>query len=151
MKRLVAILLVSSYLAMAAETSVHWRELGPVIAGKEVSLSLTDGKRVKGRAVVEADSLVIETHKGRQSIPRTSVREIRIARKAGYKWRIIGAAVGAGIGIAIAVPVLAETHNEGSSRYDAAAAGLAGGLAALGYLAGWRADKEGDVVRVLPD
>ena len=153
MKRLVAILLLCSYVLAARETTVHWRDLGPMITGKDVVVILEDGKRVKGHtASIEADSLVIDTHTHqRQSVPRSMVREIRVTRKAGYKWRLIGAALGAGIGIAIAVPVLTETHNEGSGRYDGAAVGLAGGLAALGYLAGWSADKHGDVIRVLPD
>src|SRR6266849_1369807 len=69
MKRLIALLVAYSQFAMAAETAVHWRELGPAIAGKDVSVSLTDGKRTKGSAFsVEADSLTIETRKGRQSI-----------------------------------------------------------------------------------
>ncbi len=123
-----------------------------MITGKSVVISLTDGKRVKGSAIsVGSDSLVMETDQGRRSVPRSSIREIRVPRKAGYKWRIIGMAVGAGIGSAVAVPVLTETHNEGSGRYDGAAVGLIGGLAALGYLAGWRTDKNGDVIHILPN
>jgi len=96
--------------------------------------------------------LVMDTRtQQRRSVPRSMVREIRVARNASYKWRLIGTALGAGIGLAIAVPVLAETHNEGSGRYDGAAVGLAGGLAALGYLAGWSADRRGDVITVVPD
>ena len=152
-KRLIAILLFVSHALAGTETSVHWRDLGPIVAGKDIIVVLADGKRVKGHgASIEADSLLIDTHaQRRQPVPRNMVREIRMARSAGYKWRLIGTALGAGIGIAIAVPVLAETHNEGSGRYDGAAIGLAGGLAALGYLAGWSADRRGDVLRVLPD
>jgi hypothetical protein len=36
-------------------------------------------------------------------------------------------------------------------RYDAAAVGLVGGLAALGFFGGWRADHSSDVINVLPD
>lgn len=153
MKRLVAILLVCSYAVAAKERSVHWRDLAPMIAGKDIVLSLTDGKQAKRNTLsVEADSLVIDTRAHhRQSIARNMIREIRIGRKTGYKWRLIGTALGVGIGIAIAIPVLAETHNEGSGRYDGAAVGLACGLGALGYLAGWSADRNGDVIRILPD
>jgi hypothetical protein len=153
MKRLVAILLACSHFAMATEASIHWRDLGPMITGKDVILSLADGKRIKGRtASVDADSLAIEMAKGRrQSVPRNLVREIRVTRKSSSKWRVIGTALGGGIGAAIAVPVLAETHNEGSGSYDGAAVGLVAGLAALGFLAGWSGDHGRDVIRILPD
>jgi hypothetical protein len=152
MKRLFAILLACSCLAMPNEIAVHWSNLERIIGGKNVVLGLRDGKRVKGSTVsVEADSIVIQTRKARESVPRNSVREVRLPRQAGYKWRIIGTAIGAGVGLAIAVPVLTETHNEGSGRYDGAAIGLVGGLAALGYLGGWSVDKSGDLIRVLPD
>ena len=150
MKRLLAILLACWQMALAGETSLAWRDLAPAIAGKGVSVKLTDGKSLKGKASVDPDSLVLETRRGRQSIPRAEVREIHVARRTGYKWRIIGAAIGSGIGVAISVPVLAETHNEGSGRYDAAAAGLFGGLAALGYWAGGRGGTV-DVIRILRD
>lgn len=153
MKRFLAIVLAFSHLALAGETSVHWRDVGPLIMGKDVILSLANGKRVKGNTEsIEADSLVIETRKKeRLSVRRSDVRDIQVARKTGYKWRVIGTALGAGIGAAIAVPVLAETHNEGSGNYDGAAAALIGGLAAVGLLTGLRADHAWDVIRLLPD
>jgi hypothetical protein len=152
MKRLVAILLVCGQIALAGTTSVHWRDLGSLIPDKNVIVSLVNGKSVKGRtASIEPDSIVLATRGGRVPVPRQSVQEIRVARKTSYKWRLIGVAVGGGVGAAIAIPVLAETHNEGSGTYDAAAAGLIGGLAALGFFGGWRADHSSDVITVLPD
>jgi hypothetical protein len=152
MKRLFAVLLACSGLVMAKETAVHWSSLQGLIGGRNVVLDLQDGKHVKGSNVsVETDSMLIQTRKGPRSIPRNSIREIRLPQRCGYKWRIIGAAMGAGVGLAIAVPVITETHNEGSGRYDGAAGGLIGGLAAVGYLGGWSADKTGDRIRVLPD
>ena len=75
----------------------------------------------------------------------------KLVERPATKWRMIGTALGAGLGLAIAIPVLAETHNEGSGNYDGAAAGLIVGLAAVGLLTGWRADHTRDVVRLLPD
>jgi len=46
---------------------------------------------------------------------------------------------------------LTETHNEGSGKYDSAAAGLIAGLAAPGFLGGWSADRNSELIRVLPD
>jgi hypothetical protein len=145
-------LLSFSCFASAAEKSVHWSDLDSLIAGREVVVQLQDGKRVKGSTVrVGADSMIIETSAGQRSIPRLIIREIRLSRRAGYKWRIIGAAIGAGVGTAAAVPILSETHNEGSSRFDGLAAGVIVGLATLGYLCGWSVDRSGDVLHVLPD
>jgi hypothetical protein len=153
MKRFLAILLACAHLVQAGETSAHWRDLGPLIMGKDVVLTLAHGKRIKGSTEsIEAESLVIETSKKeRQSIRRSDVRYIQVSRKAGYRWRVIGTALGAGLGAAIAIPVLAETHNEGSANYDGAAAGLIVGLAVVGLLTGWHADHARDVVRLLPD
>jgi hypothetical protein len=152
MKRFVAVLLVCAHAALASSSSAHWRDLGPLIADRDVVVALNDGKSVKGRTEsVNADSVVIATRRGRVSVSRQSVHEVRVARQATHKWRVIGLLVGAGVGAAIAAPILAETHNEGSGRYDAAAVGLVGGLAALGFFGGWRADHSSDVIDVLPD
>ncbi|MGH9619993.1 MAG: hypothetical protein ACRD45_09850 [Bryobacteraceae bacterium] len=154
MKRILAILLVFSCIGAAAEQSVHWQDLSPLITGKRVVLRLEHARPVKGNAVgVGADSISIETRTGRRSIPRASIREIRVPKRAGYKWRAIGTAAGAGVGAAVAVPVLAEAQNEtgGLGRYGGAAIGLIAGLAALGFLAGWSVDHKADVIHILPD
>jgi hypothetical protein len=152
MKSLIAILLSCSQLLFAADISTHWNDLAHLIVGKTVLVGLPQGNRVKGRVVsVEAGSLTVETGGGRQSVQRESVREIRVSSRSGYKWRLIGTAVGAGVGTAIAIPVLSETHNEGSSNYDAAAVGIIAGLAAVGYLVGWSTDRHQDVIKLLPD
>jgi hypothetical protein len=151
-KRILALLLAFCCLASAAEREVHWSDLDRLIKGKEVVLRLQEGKQVKGRAVaVSTDSILVQTSTGQRSVPRRALREARIRRRADHKWRMVGALIGAGAGAAVAIPILSETHNEGSGRYDGAAAGLMVGLAALGYLAGWSVDRNGDILRVLPD
>ena len=139
--------------AWAEKLAVRWVELGPVIASKQLTIDLKDGTRVRGvKAETTTDSLLLERKDGkRQTIPRKEIREIRVSRKARQKWRWIGAAAGAGIGLGVSAPVLAETHNEGSTNYDGVAAGLIAGLAAVGYLVGLSSDRAGDVVRILPD
>jgi hypothetical protein len=152
MKRILALILICAQIAFAGAVSVHWRDLGPIIQGKEITVRLADGTRLRGIATsVDADSLTIDRASRRQSVPRNSVREIRVSRKAGYKWRLIGTALGAGTGAALSYPILAETHNEGSGRFDGAAAALIGGLAALGFWAGWRTDRASDKITILPD
>lgn len=153
MGRILLLLVTFSGLVPAAEKAVHWSDLDRLITGKEVVLQLQDGKKVKGSAgAVNGDAIAMRTSTGQRSVPRASLREIRLPRRgSSYKWRMIGTAIGAGVGVAAAIPVLSETHNEGSGSYDGAAAGLIVGLAFLGYLGGWSADRSGDIIRVLPD
>ena len=153
MKRLTAIFLVISQVVTASELSARWRDLAAMITGKDVIVDTIDGKHIRGVGLsVKGDSMILQTRKrDSQTIARTDVREIRIARKSSYKWRAIGTAIGGGAGAAIAIPVLAETHNEGSSNYDGAAVGVVAGLAILGFVLGWQADHARDVIRILPD
>jgi hypothetical protein len=97
------------------------------------------------------DSIRVRTSGGEKSIDRRSIREIRLTKRAGYKWRVIGTAIGAGAGLSAAIPVLTETHNEGSGSYDGAAVGLIAGLAVAGFLGGWSVDRSSDVIHILPD
>lgn len=153
MKRLAAIFVLISQFATATEISAHWRDLAAMITGKDITVDTASGDHIRGAALsVESNSIILQTRKGgRQTVTRSDVRAIRVTRRSGYKWRTIGAAIGAGTGIAIAAPVLAETHNEGSNNYDAAAAGAVAGLAIVGFLLGWQGDHARDVVSVLPD
>ena len=152
-KRLLAVLLALSCLASAAEQTVRWTGLAPLVLGRQVTVQLQDGKHLNGRvSAVDAHALLVQTKAGERSIDRAALREIRVPKAAtSYKWRLLGVAIGGGIGAGAAIPVLSETHNEGSGRYDGAAAGLIGGLAAAGYFAGWSVDRGGDVIRILPD
>jgi hypothetical protein len=153
LRRILATLLAFCCLASAKDRAAHWSDLDGLIIGKDVVVRLQDGKRVRGRAVaVAADSIAVQTSTGQNSIPRPSLREIRLPKKAGYKWRILGTAIGAGAGTAIAVPLLRYAHNEGgSSTFDGVAAAVILGLAAVGYLGGWSADRSGDLITILPD
>jgi len=150
--RMSALMMLSCLAAFAKDTAVHWRELAPVVANQNVALKLTKGKGPKGAVVsVHPESLVIATAKGNVEIPREQVQFIRVLHKPTHKWRIIGTAAGVAVAAAIAAPILTETHNEGSGRYDGAAAALFVGIPVLGYFAGWGADKQGDLITILPD
>jgi hypothetical protein len=152
LKRILAMLLAFACFASAAEQPVHWSDLGRLFSGRNVIIRLQNGKRVKGSAVAAGtDSITLRTSSGEKSIDRRSIREIRLPKRAGYKWRIVGTAIGAGAGLAAAIPVLTETHNQGSGSYDGAAAGLIVGLALAGFLGGWSVDRSSDVIHILPD
>jgi hypothetical protein len=153
MRRLGAIFLLLSHIASASEISVPWRDLAAMVTGKDIIVDTAGGDHIRGVALtVDRNSIMLQTRKrGRQPVARTEVRDIRVARRSGYKWRITGAAIGAGAGAAIAIPVLAETHNEGSNNYDAAAVGAVAGLAVIGFVLGWQTDHARDLVRILPD
>ena len=153
MKHLVTFFFVASQIATASETSAHWRDLSAMLTGKDIILDMSGGDHIRGVVLaVEGDSMILRTRKrARQPVPRTNVRDVRIARRNSCKWRIISTAIGAGAGAAIATPVLAETHNEGSSNYDGAAVGAVAGLAVIGFVLGWQTDHARDLVRILPD
>lgn len=124
-----------------------------MVIGKDIIVATAAGDHIRGTALtVESDSITLQSRRrGRRAVARTEVHDIRVTRRSSYKWRAIGAAIGAGTGAAIAAPILAETHNEGSSQYDAAAVGAVAGLAIVGFALGWQADHARDLVRILPD
>jgi hypothetical protein len=150
MKRLLLVLLAVCYSLTAADVSIRWRDLGNLVKGNQVSIVADGGKRIKGTALsVEGDSLLIESKDGKKLISRSSIQQLRMAKHSSYKWRAIGTAIGAGIGIGAAIPILTETHNEGSGAYDGGAAGLIAGLAGAGFLLGWSTDRNGQVIRIV--
>ena len=84
MKRVFAILLMCSCLAMSKETAVRWSNLAGLISGRSVIIGLEDGKRIKGTVVsVEADSISVQTRSHQELVPRKSIREIRLRGKLG--------------------------------------------------------------------
>ena len=132
---------------------LQWSDLGPMITGHQVRLTLPDGTRVRGEALsVEPQALVLDIRKtsnrriwpkGETAIPRASVSEFRLIKTEGNSWRVIGtvlAGVGGaalGIGIAIFSPP--------------AGAAVAAGITGLGFWGGWESDHNTRLVTVAPD
>jgi hypothetical protein len=136
----------------AAPKELHttWRELANVAAGKKISIVLPEGVHLRGNVLcVENDKLVLDVTKtsdahafpkGSTSLPRAAVRSFTMTQSR-TRWKIIGTAIGLGGGLAIAAPVNAYAHNEGDGAPLAVAAIIAVPTA-LGFLAGWSADRK---------
>ena len=143
-------------IAAPKELRTTWRELAGVAAGKKISIVLPDGARLRGNVLaVENDKLVLDVTKtsdtrtfpkGTTSLPRASVRSFTMVQTRTL-WKIIGTAIGLGGGLAIAAPVNAYAHNEGDGA-PLAVATIIAVPTALGFLAGWKADRKTVTVKI---
>jgi hypothetical protein len=139
---------------------LEWRDLDRVIRGSRISLVLPSGIRLEGDVVaVESDELILNVHKtsnkhaypkGYATVPRPEVTRCRVVQKRGYTWKAVGTVLGASGGLAVAIPVGSYLHNEGGSAALSSVL-LVGVPAALGYLAGWSADRSVMEIAVEPE
>ena len=98
-----------AHAAPAREMALRWSELQPVIAGRQISVHLTDGATVEGRyRSLQADALSIEVKKtsdpakhpkGAALLARREVAGITVLRHAGSKGRVIGLVAGGGMAV----------------------------------------------------
>lgn len=154
-------------LARAAEQlALRWRELPPVLTGRQISVHLTDGATVEGKySNLQADALSIQVTKtsdlakhpkGAARLARPEVAQITVMRHRGWKGRTIGLIAGGAIVAIVVWYDHALSENEGGTNSTAGiVAAAAGGAIGIGYLIGWLADYAGSgreqVVRILPD
>ena len=144
-------------LAAPKELRTAWRDLAGVAAGKKISIVLPGGAHLRGNVLaVENDKLVLDVTKtsdnstfpkGTTSLPRTSVRSFTMVRTRTL-WKVVGTVIGLGGGLAIAAPVNTYAHNEGDGAPLAVAAIIAVPTA-LGFLAGWKADRKTVTVTII--
>ena len=142
-----------AHAAPPREMALRWSELQPVIAGRQISVHLTDGATVEGRyRSLQADALSIQVKKtsdpakhpkGAALLARREVAGITVLRHAGSKGRVIGLVAGGAIA-ATAAGVLhtASTNEVGgwSSGSAGAAAGVGAAAVGIGSLTGWLID-----------
>jgi hypothetical protein len=93
-------------------------------AGDRVTISLTDGRKVKGRfSAVSGDALSVSTPAGDQSMPAADVARVQRHRRG----MLLGTIIGAGVGLACGAAMASWAENEGGSQ-----AGAYVGMTALG-------------------
>jgi hypothetical protein len=136
--------------AAPKELRTTWRELAGIAAGKKISIVLPEGAHLRGNVLaVESDKLILDVTKtsdngafpkGRISLPRASLRSFTMTQSRTF-WKVIGTAIGLGGGLAIAAPVNTYAHNEGDGA-PLAVATIIAVPTALGFLAGWSADRK---------
>jgi hypothetical protein len=151
-------------LAGPRPVELKWSELGSLISGHTVELTLPGGAKVKGDvAAVREDALAIDVRKtsdakayprGGTTIPRASVTTLRLERSRGRWGRILGSVggvvAGAALGgyVANAATDPRDFQNIGTVAVGALAGGVAGSLA--GYQLGRIADRKVIVIRIVP-
>jgi hypothetical protein len=135
-------------LEAASDVRVTWAKLPELVTGRKITLVTKSGATLRGRVEqVTQDRLVLRGGKaGPTEVPRAGLTTFEM-KTSGAKWKIIGAAIGAGVGIAGAVPVNAYAHNEGDGAPLVVAA-IVAVPAALGFLMGWMADHKTVTVTV---
>ena len=112
MARIVALLVALSLLAAGPvwagppeeSFEITWEELGAVLVGRRVELTVPEGLNVEGDVVsVGRDSLVLIVRKssgegpagkGRREIPRAGIKQVRVLRKSNWISRLFGRLTG---------------------------------------------------------
>jgi len=158
---IVVLLLVGQGHALAASNPLElkWGELAPMIVGQRVELTLTDGVRVKGEAVVvREDTLVMDVKKtsgekaypkGSGAIPRNMVSLIKLERTRGAWGRSIGTVIGVMAGLVVGgyvTYVAADSAGTGIPLF----LGVASTVAVGGYYAGRGLDKRTTLIKIVP-
>jgi hypothetical protein len=92
------ILLLLLSWALAAQDSSAWPNLAHLLAGKEIRVTTTDGRKFRGGfESAAADNLVIATANSSQTLSRSAI--VRISTKS-KSHRARNALIGAGVGAA---------------------------------------------------
>ncbi len=147
MRRLTALAMVVAAAVNAAE--LRWSDLGPLVTGRKVSTRLAGGRKANGKVLaVLPEGLRVETKSGETLWPRAEVSQLRVSKTTKH-WRVIGTAIGAGGGAPLAGVLHAYLSNEGASSPLVALAVIVPG--AIGYLAGWAADRKNLDIRITPE
>ena len=157
MKKAVLATIVIAQLALAKDIQLKlvWQDLPHSLEGQKVQVTQND-KSVSSGVLIGFDSggLTLHTRPGTVTSPRAAILTIQTRKKlVRTRGRLIGTAIGGGIGVAILATVLTYTHNEGginSDTLNGAAAGVAAGLSALGYLAGSQSDRDRTIIQIVP-
>jgi hypothetical protein len=160
--RMIVAALVFHIGAMAAikQVDVRWEELGGLISGKKISLTLPEGASIEANVVsVQADSLTLMIAKSSNaqsypkretSIPRASVSTVRLLEMR-IIGRVAGTLIGAviGVGAVVAIAVGNGILNKPSGGENAAAAVALVGLPVAGFFIGRSLDRKVTLIKVI--
>lgn len=142
-------LLYSAQTASFAESKpveLKWSELAPLIQSRRVELTLVDGAKLKGEAVVvREDSIVL----GSGSIPRSSVSLIKLQRTRGSWGRKLGTVIGVLGGLVVGGYVTAVATNSAGAGIPLFL-GMASGVTLGGYYIGRGIDYRTTLIKVAP-
>ena len=138
---------------------VPWSDLSPILVGRAAALTLPGDIRVKGKVIaVRPDGLQLEITKssdrvayplGPKLIPRPAVSTIMVSKHGGYKWTVLGTAIGGGIGAVLGTAAAKYAVNEGAD-FGGIIAALVIVPTAVGFLAGYFSDRGTMTISVQP-
>ena len=138
---------------------LRWDELGRVIEGRTVAVTLTDGSLVRGEAIVVRDDALVVDARGASeahpysgpnaAIPRSAVQQVKVHRSAGSSGRTLGTVVGVLTGLVVG-GYIAGTAADSAGTGIPLFLGLASGITVVGYHAGKQLDTRVTVIRVVP-
>ena len=149
----------TSGLAEIKPLELKWSELPPMVVGHRVELTLTEGGKVRGEAVVVRDDAFVMDVRGSSgeraypngsaSIPRNSVVMIKLERARGSWGRSIGTVIGVMAGLVLggyASYVATDSAGAGIPLF----LGVASATAIAGYYAGRGLDRRVTLIKIVP-
>jgi hypothetical protein len=113
-----------------------WDSVRRLAGGSSIELSTKDGQNRTVEVVSStADSLIVRTRSGEESVARSEVRSIR-KKVPGRRARLglIGVAIGAGAGAGLGFLVCPSCENETGTSLAGGGAAIGAGVGALGFL-----------------
>jgi hypothetical protein len=160
--KIIAAALLFHIAAMAATKQVEarWEELGGLVSGKKIALTLPDAVSIEGKvASVQADSLTltiakssnVQAHPKREtSIPRASVSTIQLLEMR-IIGRVAGTLIGAAIGVGTAVGIILSNGilNKQSGGQVVGETVAIVGLPVAGYFIGRSLDRKVTLIKVI--
>jgi hypothetical protein len=138
---------------------LKWNEIAPLVAGRNVDVTLAEGGRVRGEAIaVRENTLVVDVRgssgagsrfqNGNADIPRPSIVLIRVDRTRGAWGRTMGTVLGVLSGMVLGG--WAAAHTDSASAGIPTFLGIASGVSVTGYYAGRALDKRSMLIRIVP-
>jgi len=125
---------------------LRWSELAPLIQGRRVELTLGDGAKLRGEAVVVREDSIVMAN---ASIPRESVSLIKVDKSRGSWGRKLGTVIGVVSGIVAGAYVSAVSTDSAATGIPiflgVSSAGTLGG-----YFVGRGIDKRSILIKVIP-
>jgi hypothetical protein len=138
---------------------LRWSELSPLIQGRRVDVTMTDGATVRGDVLaVRDEALVIDVRRAsggaqdahRQgNVPRTLVSLIRLERSGSSWGKNLGTVIGVLTGVVVGGYVAATATDSAGAGIPTFLA-VASGFTLAGYYSGRHIDRTVTTIRVIP-
>jgi hypothetical protein len=138
---------------------LRWDDLPPLVTGARVALELHGGVRVQGRVLsVEPNGWTLQITKtsdpqlcgkGRQWLPRSAIRQMKLSKTRGIAGRVIGTTIGLCFGLVPGIGLAAGAILEGA-YWGPVIAGIMILPPTLGYFLGRAADRREMLITVEP-